>query len=230
MLKKYMKLNREDTWLALATPAVLWLAVLLGTQVVMGFLKNKSTLVLLYPVFALPCLALILFFISAAYFQAMFDLNLSFGCTRRQSLGLMAGHMAIMCGAAVLSSLVCVLLDRVLNPALTGLMFGAPETVETMLGASVSIGVDFMAISAAFLVLLPAAVILGMIAGTLVRRFGGRAGGILYLIFLFLLLSWNHNEAWLRANLLWLGPVLGVALVAAFIWSVRSLLTDSIRL
>lgn len=229
MLKQYCKLNRTDLrFIALTTP-VIWLLGFAITLIVMVLLKDPNSLVLVTSVFSLPLSCVFLFGFSFYYSKTYFDLALSFGCTRKQALKLIVGFNTL-CG--VLTSAITLIffyLDRWITPRAVTALLGIPSwhPVEQ---SGPGLAVEMLTPPSLWYFLLPlAAAVLGLICGALVRRFGYKAGVMLYVLFMVLLMSWNNDASWLINNLTVVMVGLVLLTVAAAVWVTRDLLHSPIR-
>ena len=241
MFKQYMKkLNRTDLPLTCLFFCGLFLVFLVISGVLAFFLKDDVFAGHAFPMFIPPvlmvCGAVYLFLISMFGLQNAFDLHLSFSLTRKNALKLIGGWSLLLWALSSALGVVLTLLDKLLTPrrlmAITGLdVFRVLplDQAEGMAQSGVLTLGTIMPGLWIFPVLFAAAALWGLIAGTLIRRFGGKAGWTMYLIFMACLIYSNRTDSFLLSILPWMIPALAVLTVLGLILSVRHLLRTPIR-
>ena len=229
MLKKYCKLNKADYQVLFFFPLILWLLVFLGTPTIMLLVKQKDVLVLVYPAFALFVPPMMMGVYGLVLSKSCFDVNLSFGCTRKRALALVLGHLLLCTVLTVLMYLGLHLLDSFLTPRVVAALLGF-NSFHAITEAGSGLSVEFFPVHWWWFILPPfAAALIGLSAGALIRRYGARMGWALYALFMILILSFNNDAPWMMGNVPVLAAALVLLAVVGFVWAVRDLLRTSVK-
>lgn len=257
-LKKLVKLNLDDLLLYLGVEGGLFLLIQIIIGCVMHFGRPDSSVTVacvLFPIVG----GVVAFGAGIAHVGVSFDQALRFGQTRKRALGLTLGlmsfeavfGMALGGLLAAVERFLCVPLwvklagMNVWVPARSGVMefaaspgHDAPITgkvFENMAGELVPLPEKTLIVEAFtldwywWLLIFAVAVAGGIIIGAILQRFGSKGGWIIWgvcmaPVILGQLLPW-------RTHVItdWLFPLLGVVFVAAFLWSIWSLLHAVVR-
>lgn len=241
MFKNFLKMNAGDFSLYAAITGGLFLLGEVVILFVMAFMKPDTSIFLAGIV--LPIVgAFSLFLMSFINSTVMFDTALRFGRTRRQSLGLVAGLLAlegifVMGLAAVLA-----LAERFLLPGLwaklagfegwkLGLNMPVPEGSQPVQAALLQIE-DFVLAWWWYPLLWAAALALGLAFGALIQRFGPKGAWVLWCLWMGLC----FGPQLFGANMYFIGQwsaglIAGVAVLvlAGLVWAVWSLLHAVVR-
>lgn len=241
MFKNFLKMNAGDFSLYAAITGGLFLLGEVVILCVMAFMKPDTSIFLAGIV--LPIVgAFSLFLMSFTNSTVMFDTALRFGRTRRQSLGLVAGLLALE-GVFVMGlAAVLALAERFLLPGLwaklagfegwkLGLNMPVPEGSQPVQTALLQIE-DFVLAWWWYPLLWAAALALGLAFGALIQRFGPKGAGVLWCLWMGLC----FGPQLFGANMYFIGQwsvglIAGVAVLvlAGLVWAVWSLLHAVVR-
>ena len=241
MFKNFLKMNAGDFSLYAAITGGLFLLGEVVILCVMAFMKPDTSIFLAGIV--LPIVgAFSLFLMSFINSTVMFDTALRFGRTRRQSLGLVAGLLALE-GVFVMGlAAVLALAERFLLPGLwaklagfegwkLGLNMPVPEGSQPVQAALLQI-VDFVLAWWWYPLLWAAALALGLAFGALIQRFGPKGAWVLWCLWMGLC----FGPQLFGANMYFIGQwsaglIAGVAVLvlAGLVWAVWSLLHAVVR-
>lgn len=241
MFKNFLKMNTGDFVLYAAITGGLFVLGEVAVLCVMAFLKPDTSIFLAGIV--LPIVgAFSLFLMSFTNSTVMFDTALRFGRTRRQSLGLVAGLLALE-GVFVMGlAAVLALAERFLLPGLwaklagfegwkLGLNMPVPEGSQPVQAALLQIE-DFVLAWWWYPLLWAAALALGLAFGALIQRFGPKGAGVLWCLWMGLC----FGPQLFGANMYFIGQwsvglIAGVAVLvlAGLVWAVWSLLHAVVR-
>lgn len=234
MLKKYCKLNWDDLAFNGFVLAAAFLLVHIITLIAMFFTHDSHTILL--SGILLPILGGFILLITALCALIInHDLNLSFGCTRRQSVYFMFGHL--LADSAIYLALCWGLtaLERTLFPFLWTALFGfdrfcilegdallSPQTGSVLLISDFSLEWWYPPL------ILLGTLMAGITVGTFIRRFGSKGGWVIWAAFMLFIFFGSDvsASAWLPAAL----AVGAVLLLLAFLWAVYELLHSPIHL
>lgn len=229
MLRSFCKLNKSDFILSACVMGGLFLLVHVITLIVLALTHASSSVLLSGAV--LPVSGGICLFVSAlAIVLLSHDLNLTMGCTRRCSLGLISGYLAAQWALYLAFCWGCTALERILFPPLWTALFHfdrfcLSSDASPFPGSSEHVlFVEEVALDWFWpLVILLAGLALGFTVGTGIRRFGPKFAWAVWLLSMLVLYSFTSgllHQPYL-AILLAVGAVL---LVLAFVWSIYELL------
>ena len=237
MLNRYIKANRSDFLmfpLFMAVPFLLvegFLAVLVG-----GF--HEHSVPLMGGVIALTAGCIVLLIAAVGLVTSYFDIFLSFGRTRREALGMVARLAALYTAFCSLLGILFIELEKHLVPGLLARVGGFAEyRLESLCipeGSVPPAGVLYTAPIPlpwwAVPLILAAAALTSFIIATVIRRWGSKAGWILYFIFLASILSFNYTDSLFMKLLPFLGIGFLVFLVGGFFWALRELRHTAIKI
>lgn len=239
MLRKVLKLNRDDLLLYLCVEVGLFLLIQVITGFVMAFFRPEDAVMISGIV--LPIVAGFLAGVAGvAHVVVIFDQALRFGQTRRRALGLTLGLFVFEGLFALALAAMLAVAERYLCPFLWTALSGArgwttggtlPVPIPEGSPAPAWDGVLLVRCFALewwwYPVILVIALVCGLIIGAAVQRFGGKAGWVLWGIWMaacfgpqlfgmeaLAIGSWEQYMIWIAAGL-------GVA---GFIWSLWSML------
>lgn len=234
MFKKFVRMNDGDFILFAMVIGGLFLLLEAVTLCAMAFLKPDTSIFLAGIVLPVAA-AFSLLVMGLTNSSVMFDTALRFGCTRRQSLGLVAGLLALEGAFAMGLAALLALAERFLLPGLwaklagfegwkLGLSTPLPEGSVPVQAALLQIE-DFVLAWWWYPLLLAAALALGLFEGALLHRFGSKGAWALWCLWMGLcfapqLLGDNlHLTAGWAAGLIAAGAVLALAGLAWAVWS-----------
>ena len=248
VLKKLIRLNLDDMWIALGVVGGLFLLLHLGTAVVLRFFTDEHSSLLLSGS-ALPITsAIVILMISLGHTLAAYTMAVKFSQTRRRALGLTLGLVSFEALCSMGLAALLTLLERAVAPRfwmwLTGtqyLTIGTDVTVfpEPGTGAPVNptqeltlFVEDFSLDWWWFPLLTVAAILLGLIIGAIILRFGRRGGWTIWCIWMLCcfapqILPWDAS--WFTLPWQYLAAVGGVFGLACLGWSVWYLLRAPIK-
>ena len=241
MYRKLISLCRGWLWGGLLGVAVTFAAIHLVTAVVLAAVRPDTAPTI--SGYVLPVVAgVALFILSYSHTLSSFEMLLRFGRTRRQSLALVAGLLAVegvfVMGLAALLALA----ERFLLPGLwaklagfegwkLGLNMPLPEGSQPAQAALLQIE-DFVLAWWWYPLLLAAALALGLSFGALIQRFGPKGAWVMWAIWMGLCFGPQllGQNAYLIGQ--WsIGLIAGVAVLVAagLVWAVWSLLHAVVR-
>lgn len=241
MFKKFVRMNDGDFILFAMVIGGLFLLLEAVTLCAMAFLKPDTSIFLAGIV--LPVAAVFsLLVMGLTNSSVMFDTALRFGCTRRQSLGLVAGLLALEGAFAMGLAALLALAERFLLPGLwaklagfegwkLGLSTPLPEGSVPVQAALLQIE-DFVLAWWWYPLLLAAALALGLFEGALLHRFGSKGAWVMWAIWMGLCFGPQllGQNAYLIGQ--WsIGLIAGVAVLVAagLVWAVWSMLHAVVR-
>ena len=239
MLKKLIRLNLDDMWLALGVVGGLFLLIHLGTAVILHFFFEREHSSLLLSGAILPSAsALVILMISLGHTLAAYTMAVKFSQTRRRALGLTLGLVSFEALCSMGLAALLTLLERVVAPRfwlwLTGadLLFldqGGQQTI-LLSGTNPLLVEDFSLDWWWFPLLAAAAVLLGLIIGAVILRFGRRGGWTLWCIWMICCFAPQLGGATLLSDWLeYLVVLIVIFLAGALLWSVWYLLRAPIK-
>ena len=226
MLKKLRRLNLDDLLLWLAVEGGLFLVIQIIIGCVMRFGRPETSVTISCVLF--PIVGGVLGIIAGiVHIVFSFDLALRFGQTRRRALGLALGvisfetafAMALGGGLAerdgwAMGNLMPIPEDMLVN--------GVPVSKKILLIEEFTLDWYWWPL------IFGASIVIGVIVGALLYRFGSKGGWVIWGICVApMLLSQLLPKVILTAG--WLIPLLTVLLLAAFLWSVWYLLHAVVR-
>lgn len=234
MLKSYCKINKNDFLVSASVMAGLFLLIHVITLIALAVTHESSSVLLsgtLLPISGGLCL----FVISLTTVLVSHDLNLTMGCTRRRSLGLISGDLAAQSALYLAVCWGLTALERVLCPSLWTALFHFDHyqlsTSSTPLPSAADqvLFVEDMKLDWFWpLLILLAGLALGVAAGAGIRRFGQKCAWATWLIFMLVLFSSSSGQ--LHKSYF---PILlaagAVLLVLAFVWSIYELLHSPVH-
>lgn len=234
MLKKYCKINASDFAASAIVLAGIFLVTHIITLIALALTHEHSSVLLsgaLLPISS----GFILGVVALSTILLAHDLNQTFGCTRRRSLALIFGQLLT---ELVMCLVLCwgfTALEKTLFPTLwktlfhfDQLQFSDSSTFAPAQLANVLFIEDFSLSWFWPVLILLGAMILGIVAGTIIRRFGGKGGWSIWLFFMltmFFITDLTHSP-WFPV-ILTVGAVL---LVLAFCWSIYELLHSPVHI
>lgn len=234
MLKKYVKLNLDDLILGPAVLLGLFLVTHVVTVVALA-LTHESSSVLLSGVLLPIAGGFVLGIISMCTVLLSHDLNQRFGRTRRRSLALISGQVL----AELVLCLVCCwglsALERAVFPTLWKALFRFDRIQFSDSSPVVSshlentLFIEELSLSWFWpLLILLGALALGIIAGTVIRRFGPKGGWTIWLCFM---LSMFLGTDLVHMPHFPVVLIIGAALLLlAFLWSIYELLHSPVHI
>ena len=237
MLKKLIRLNGSDLLLCGGVVGGAFLLLHIITAIAVRFSGEGSSLLLsgiLLPIAA----GILILFVSAAHVAVTFDQALRFGQTRRRALGLTLGVTGFLSLFSMVLAALLSALERLFAPALWMWLAGA-ETVswgelpKTPVGPGAPVVSlpdstlfieDFSLDWWWFPLIALGCMALGVIVGAMAQRFGNKALWVFWAVWLLACFS-PQLLPWQQYTIVdWLFPLLGVIALAAFLWSIWSLL------
>lgn len=241
MLKKLIRLNLDDMWIALGVVGGLFLLLHLGTAVILHFFFASEHSSLLLSGVALPITsAIVIAIITLGHTLLNFTTAVKFSQNRRRALGLTLGLVGFEAACSMGLAALLALLERAAAPRFWMWLTGADglsisrggHSFQLTAGNSPLLVEDFALDWWWFLLLAAAAVVLGLIMGALILRFGQRGSWVLLVLWMALcfspqLLPWDAS--WFTVPWQYLAAVGGVVALACLLWSVRYLLRAPIK-
>lgn len=237
MLKKLIRLNADDLLLCGGVVGGVFLLLHIITAIAVRFSGEMSSLLLsgiLLPITA----GILILFVSATHTAVTFDQALRFGQTRRRALGLtlgVAGFEALFSmGLAALLTVP----ERFFAPTLWMWLTGAeavswgelpkipvgPDAPMLSLPSSTLFIEDFSLAWWWYPLIALGCMALGIIIGAMLQRFGGKSLWIFWAIWMLVCFS-PQFLPWKQYTIVdWLFPLLGIFVLASFLWSIWSLL------
>lgn len=218
MLKKVIRLNAGDFGVIAAVVGGAFVLIEVLVNIVMAIVKPDTVPTLCG--ILLPCAAFMLcLFVNVFQVPASFDFYLRFGLTRKRALGATLTLMGVETLFAFVLTWILAQADR-LGPVIwTNLRPG--------------IGVEEFSIPLwGYALMAVAAVLLGLISGSVIQKFGRKAMWILWVGFMVFLTGMNATD-WDLFEPGTTPPaalaVGSVMILAAVCWSVRTLLRASVK-
>lgn len=241
MLKKLIRLNLDDMWIALGVVGGIFLLLHLGTAVILHFFFESEHSSLLLSGVVLPIVsAIVIAIISLGHTLLNFTTAVRFSQNRRRALGLTLGLAGFEAACSMGLAALLTLLERAAAPRLWMWLTGADglsigrggHSFQLTAGTSPLLVEDFSLDWWWFPLLAAAALLLGLIMGALILRFGQRGSWVLLCLWMLCcfspqLLPWD--AAWFTFPWQYLAAVGGVVGLACLGWSVRYLLRAPIK-
>ena len=227
MLKKLIRLNADDLLLCGGIIGGVFLLLHIITAIAVRFSGEMSSLLLsgiLLPITA----GIMILGVAVAHATITFDQALRFGQTRRRALGLTLGVTGFETLFSMVLAALLAVLERLFAPAFWMLLTGAAAvTWEGAMGAPSASALFIEDFSLAwwwYPLIALGCMVVGLIIGALIQRYGSKGGWFLWALWMafivvFQLLPWKKYTI-----VDWLFPLLGMFLLASFLWSVWSLL------
>lgn len=218
MLKKVIKLNASDFGVITAVVGGAFLLTELIVNIIMAIMKPDTVPTLCG--ILVPCIAFMLcLFINVFQVPASFDFYLRFGLTRKYALGATMALMSIETLFAFALAWLFAQADRLVPVIWSSLRPGT--------------GIETFSIPLwGYAVMALAAVVLGLISGSVIQRFGRKAMRILWVGFMVFVTGMNATD-WdifeLESISLAAIAVGAVMILAAVCWSVRTLLRATVK-
>ena len=240
MLKKLIRLNLDDMWLALGVVGGIFLLIHVVTAVILHFFFESEYSSLMISGVILPSTsALVILMISLGHTLAAYTLAVKFSQTRRRALGLTLGLVSFEALCSMGLAALLALLERAIAPQfwmwLTGTQYvtvwrGGQGRLDESPWAATLFVEDFSLDWWWFPLLAAAAVLLGLIIGAVILRFGRRGGWTIWCIWMLCCFVPQLGGATLLSDWLEYLAVLAVLFVAGlFVWSVWYLLRAPIK-
>ena len=242
MLKKLIRLNADDLLLCGGVVGGVFLLLHIITAIAVRFSGEMSSLLLSGIVLPISAGVLILF-VSAAHTAVTFDQALRFGQTRRRALGLILGVSGLLSLFSMGMAALLTALERLFAPSLWMWLTGAeavswgelpkipvgPDAPVVSLPASTLFIEDFSLAWWWYPLIALGCMVVGLIIGALIQRYGGKGGWFLWalwmaFIIVFQLLPWKQYTI-----VDWLIPLLGIFVLACFLWAIWSLLHTVVK-
>lgn len=242
VLKKLIRLNLDDMWIALGVVGGLFLLLHLGTAVVLHFFFASEHSSLLLSGAVLPITsAIVIVILSLGHSLLNFTTAVKFSQNRRRALGLTLGLVGFEAACSMGFAALLALLERAVAPRfwmwLTGAQYvtiwrsGQVRQDDSSWAATLfveNLSLDWWW----FPLLAAAAVLLGVIMGALILRFGQRGSSVLLVIWMAIcfspqLLPWDAS--WFTFPWQYMAAVGGVVGLVCLGWSVRYLLRAPIK-
>lgn len=242
MLKKLIRLNLDDMWLVLGVVGGLFLLIHIGTAVALHFFFASEHSSLLLSGSVLPfASAIVILMISLGHTLAAYTMAVKFSQTRRRALGLTLGLVSFEAACSMGLAALLTLLERAVAPRfwmwLTGAQYltvwqGGRIRQDDSSWAVTLFVEDFSLAWWWFPLLAAASVVLGLIIGAIILRFGRRGGWTLWGIWMFCcfapqLLPWD--APWFTFPMRYMAVLGAVFALALLLWSVRYLLRAPIK-
>ena len=242
MLKKLIRLNLDDMWIALGVVGGLFLLLHLGTAVVLHFFFASEHSSLLLSGAVLPITsAIVIVILSLGHSLLNFTTAVKFSQNRRRALGLTLGLVGFEAACSMGFAALLALLERAVAPRFWMWLTGAQYMTIWRSGQvrqddsswATTLFVENLSLDWWWFPLLAAAaVLLGVIMGALILRFGQRGSSVLLVIWMAIcfspqLLPWDAS--WFTFPWQYLAAVGGIFGVACLGWSVWYLLRAPIK-
>lgn len=239
MLKKLIRLNLDDMWLALGVVGGIFLLIHVVTAVILHFFfESEHSSLLLSGVILPSTSALVILMISLGHTLAAYTLAVKFSQTRRRALGLTLGLVSFEALCSMGLAALLALLERAIAPRFWMWLTGADglsigrdgHSFLLTAGDNPLLVEDFSLDWWWFPLLAAAAVLLGLIIGAVILRFGRRGGWTIWCIWMLCCFVPQLGGATLLSDWLEYLAVLAVLFVAGlFVWSVWYLLRAPIK-
>lgn len=239
MLKKLIRLNLDDMWLALGVVGGIFLLIHVVTAVILHFFFESEYSSLMISGVILPSTsALVILMISLGHTLAAYTLAVKFSQTRRRALGLTLGLVSFEALCSMGLAALLALLERAIAPRFWMWLTGADglsigrdgHSFLLTAGDNPLLVEDFSLDWWWFPLLAAAAVLLGLIIGAVILRFGRRGGWTIWCIWMLCCFVPQLGGATLLSDWLEYLTVLAVLFVAGlFVWSVWYLLRAPIK-
>lgn len=242
MLKKLIRLNLDDLWLTVGVVGFFFLLIHLGTAVVLHFFFASEHSSLLLSGVVLPIVsAIVIAILSLGHTMLNFTTAVKFSQNRRRALGLTLGLVGFEATCSMGFAALLALLERAVAPRfwmwLTGAQYltvwrGGQIRQDDSSWAVTLFVEDFALDWWWFPLLAAAAVLLGIIMGALILRFGRRGSWVLLVLWMTIcfapqLLPWDAS--WFTLPWQYMAVGGGIIVLAGLTWSVRYLLRAPIK-
>ena len=241
MLKKLIRLNLDDLWLTVGVVGFFFLLIHLGTAVVLHFFFASEHSSLLLSGVVLPIVsAIVIAILSLGHTMLNFTTAVKFSQNRRRALGLTLGLVGFETTCSMGFAALLALLERAVAPRLWMWLTGADglsigrggHSFLLTAGDNPLLVEDFSLDWWWFPLLAAAAVLLGIIMGALILRFGRRGSWVLLVLWMTIcfapqLLPWDAS--WFTFPWQYLAVGGGIIVLAGLTWSVRYLLRAPIK-
>lgn len=238
MLKRYIRLNRNELYLSGLLLTGIFLSIHLIIALVLYNIDEHSS----------PLLSSIMLSFAGFIFLVVlttiaiivhFDLVVSLGCTRRRALALVLGRMCASGLVLTLLTWLYIFLERTLAPRLWMFITG---TVQLEMTPSVlpegspspsqilfvdDFGLPWWLVPLIFLL----ALAVGLMCGAVLHRFGRRGGQVLFVLYMLcvIILPNTHWEVFPHVSLIGLVAALVILVCLGLIWAVLHLLHGPIN-
>ena len=240
MLKKLIRLNLDDMWMALGVVGGIFLLLHLGTAVILRFFTGEHSSLLLSGVVLPITSAIVIAIITLGHTLLNFTTAVKFSQNRRRALGLTLGLVGFEAACSMGFAALLTLLERIAAPRLWMWLTGADglsigrggHSFLLTAGDNPLLVEDFSLAWWWFPLLAAAAIVLGIIMGALILRFGQRGGWVLLVLWMALcfspqLLPWDAS--WFTFPWQYMAVGGGIIVLACLSWSVRYLLRAPIK-
>lgn len=241
MLKKLIRLNLDDMWLALGVVGGIFLLIHVVTAVILHFFFESEYSSLMISGVILPSTsALVILMISLGHTLAAYTLAVKFSQTRRRALGLTLGLVSFEALCSMGLAALLALLERAIAPRFWMWLTGADglsigrdgHSFLLTAGDNPLLVEDFSLDWWWFPLLAAAAVLLGLIIGAVILRFGRRGGWTIWCIWMLCcfvpqLLPWDAS--WFTFPWQYMSALGGIFALACLGWSVWYLLRAPIK-
>lgn len=241
MLKKLIRLNLDDMWMALGVVGGLFLLLHLGTAVALHFFfASEHSSPLLSGVVLPITSALVILMISLGHTMAAYTMAVKFSQTRRRALGLTLGLVGFEAACSMGFAALLTLLERAVAPQFwmwltgaDGLVLERGRQVTAVVAGETPLLAEDVSLDWCWFPLLAAAgVLLGLIIGAIILRFGRRGGWTIWFIWMLCcfapqILPWDAS--WFTLPWQYLAAVGGVFGLVCLGWSVWYLLRAPIK-
>ncbi len=233
----YIRINKGDLWVTAAVEAGLFLLVHIVTILALLITREQSSVLLggtLLPIAG----AIILLVLTGTAVLNHFDYLITFGCTRKRALANVLGYLGALSGVLLVLSWGLSALERAVFPSLWKAVLGVSQirmeslmVPEGSLPPSDILFVEDMSLSWwwAPLILL-AGIVIGLVGGAVIHRFGKRGGWCLWAVYMAVCLvapSWLERISTSMAATVCILAI--ITLVLGLIWAVWDLLRGPIR-
>lgn len=241
MLKKLIRLNLDDLWLTVGVVGFFFLLIHLGTAVVLHFFFASEHSSLLLSGVVLPIVsAIVIAILSLGHTMLNFTTAVKFSQNRRRALGLTLGLVGFEALCSMGFAALLALLERAVAPRFWMWLTGADglsigrggHSFLLTAGDNPLLVEDFSLDWWWFPLLAAAAVLLGIIMGALILRFGRRGSWVLLVLWMAIcfapqLLPWDAS--WFTLPWQYMAVGGGIIVLAGLTWSVRYLLRAPIK-
>lgn len=241
MLKKLIRLNLDDLWLTVGVVGFFFLLIHLGTAVVLHFFFASEHSSLLLSGVVLPIVsAIVIAILSLGHTMLNFTTAVKFSQNRQRALGLTLGLVGFEALCSMGFAALLALLERAVAPRFWMWLTGADglsigrggHSFLLTAGDNPLLVEDFSLDWWWFPLLAAAAVLLGIIMGALILRFGRRGSWVLLVLWMTIcfapqLLPWDAS--WFTLPWQYMAVGGGIIVLAGLTWSVRYLLRAPIK-